>query len=179
MGWKAVKEHYRIVHIVHVRGGKVMIGSPYITEMFVLNGDGSFSTCRSIRGNEGGDIGRYIEEFQADPSKLASLIEQEDTYGDSKVVYSANNGKIVEQMCEEFGFPNVTNDGELMYENTHFMTREEAARSGLRNIRARVENANRHVAEMREKLAEAVAYQITAQQEYESYTAIAKNLGIE
>lgn len=176
MGWKAVKEHYQIGHIVHVRRGKMMIGSPYITEMFILENDGSFETCRSMRGYEGNDLKRYTDAFTADPAKLAALIAQPDTFGDSITVFSAEDGKIKEQLCEEFGWPNVTHDGELMYENTHFLTRQKALENGLRNMKARIENVSGLVEEARQKLAELVAYQIEAQTHHESYLEIEKTL---
>ena len=40
MGWKNVKEHYRIEHQVQVRAGRICIGSPYISEIIVIGADG-------------------------------------------------------------------------------------------------------------------------------------------
>lgn len=32
----------------------------------------------------------------------------------------------VELECKEFGYPHETTDGEIMYDNSHFLTKEEA-----------------------------------------------------
>lgn len=37
MGWKNVKEHYRIGHIVHVKDGKICIGFPHITDIMEIS----------------------------------------------------------------------------------------------------------------------------------------------
>jgi len=40
--------------------------------------------------------------------------------------------------CEKFGYPNKTTIGDVMYENTHFLTEEEAWRSIAKSVQASV-----------------------------------------
>jgi len=42
MGWKNVKEHYRIGHSVQVTEQGVCIGSPYVHNLIVVGLDGRF-----------------------------------------------------------------------------------------------------------------------------------------
>jgi hypothetical protein len=39
MGWKNIKEHFSIQHIVHIKNGKVCIGSPYINDLIIINSE--------------------------------------------------------------------------------------------------------------------------------------------
>jgi hypothetical protein len=57
-----------------------------------------------------------------------------------------------EMQCEEFGFPNRTTCGEIMYSNTHFLTREEAinsiresAEAGIRFAAGRIEHVQKQL----------------------------------
>ena len=63
--------------------------------------------------------------------------------------------------CEVFGWPNLTVDGQIMYQNTHFLSRKEAWRKIERNIEAhgrnvadRLEEAQAELAKRREDAAE-------------------------
>ena len=176
MGWKAVRDHYNISHIVHVRGGKLMIGSPYVSEMIVVQPDGSLTTSRSVARGIGGEVERYLDDFTADPAKLVELFAVEDKFDASHRVYSAKGGKIVEQFCEHFDWPNVTHDGELMYENTHFKTYKDALENGLRNAHAYARSAQDNVTNQRQKLADAIAQQIESATELESYKELKAHL---
>lgn len=60
-------------------------------------------------------------------------------------------------MCEEAGWPNVTHDGQMMYENTFSTDRAEVVRWAYNNAVAGVEWRTRSVNEAREKLAMAEA----------------------
>lgn len=62
MGWKNVKEHYRIEHIVHVRDGAVVIGSPYVPEIIRATPDGKavWATVLNRRKGEGEELDRYL-----------------------------------------------------------------------------------------------------------------------
>jgi hypothetical protein len=37
MGWKAFKKHFNIEYIVQIRDGKLLIGSPYISELVAIS----------------------------------------------------------------------------------------------------------------------------------------------
>lgn len=141
MGWKAIRDHFRIGHIVHVSDGRVCIGSPYVHDLIVIHDDGSLSgysldTSGGLPSNE--DLARYVREMRADPELVRRLLVQEDQFDKSITVwtYDDEQAKAVQKFCEEPNWPNVTHDGQLMMDNTFYETAIEAARYGLRNARA-------------------------------------------
>ena len=143
MGWKAIKDHYRIGHFVQVVPGKgVCIGSPYIHDIFVIDETGKLSKRDSDRfggGSMNADLRRYQEEFDADPAKLKALFEQPDTFEQSIPVYTYEGADIIECFCEQLEWPNVTHDGRMMYENTFSTDRAEVVGWAIRNARYGVE----------------------------------------
>ena len=48
-----------------------------------------------------------------------------------KVYTYKHDGRISEDECEDFGYPNKTASGETMYDNTYFTTREAAIAYGI------------------------------------------------
>lgn len=117
MGWKAIKEYYNISHIVSVVDGSVCIGSSYAHDLLIIRKDGEVNWGK-LGPSHNDDLGRYYEEMMADQNKLKELFLVEDHFTESIPVYTFTNEGIVEKFCEKAGWPNVTHDGELMYENT-------------------------------------------------------------
>lgn len=117
MGWKNLKEHYRISHIVQVTKEGICIGSLYIHNLMVIGTNGEI--LKRNNENRSKELVRYQAEMDADPSKLRELIEAPDSFTGSVVVYTYKNGDIIEKLCEEPGWPNMTHDGDRMYANTY------------------------------------------------------------
>ncbi|UXC93147.1 hypothetical protein EGM87_22900 [Sphingobium sp. RSMS] len=117
MGWKAVRDHYRIEHIVQVTSAGICIGSPYVHDIIVISIDRG-EIIRRWGEPHRGELARYLEEMDADPFKLAELVAQPDTFERSIPVFTYEGGEIIEKQCEELGYPNVTHDGCIQYENT-------------------------------------------------------------
>ena len=80
MGWKNVKDHYRIKHIVQVTEKGICIGSPYCRDLLVLNADGSIALPHPYLGGGNEDLDRYRREIEADAAKARSLIEAPDAF---------------------------------------------------------------------------------------------------
>jgi hypothetical protein len=57
--------------------------------------------------------------------------------------------------CEEFGYPNYTTTGERMYENTHFMTEQEAWTHIMVSVEAGVCLAGSHIRHVETQLRKA------------------------
>lgn len=166
MGWKAIKEHYEIGHDVTVTDEGICIGSPYIHNLITIKPDGSLEQCLSgIGGNR--DLVRYWEQMKSDPKKLVELLNQSDQFSRSIPVYTYCEGTVIEKYCEETGWPNVTHDGEMMYENTFFAERTHAvsacyedAKLALKYAKERVirdvktlETSKKNLADREEELA--------------------------
>lgn len=138
MGWKSFKEHYRIGHDVQIVPGKgLCIGSAYVHDIIVVGFDGVITKVWSPR--PGDELARYQEEISADSAKAKALIEQADTFDRALQVFTYEGADIIECACEELGWPNVTHDGRMMYENTFTPDRDQAVRWAIRSARSSIE----------------------------------------
>lgn len=161
MGWKAVRDHYRIEHIVQVVPEKgICIGSGYIHDIIVISLDrGEITRVWSDLGR--GELGRYVKEMRADPFKLAELVAAEDVFERSIPVFTYQGGEIIEKLCEDVGWPNPTHDGQMQFENT-FSTDSglvrtwaiDSAKSRIEFLRQSVKDAEADLADRRNRLAE-------------------------
>lgn len=159
MGWKAVRDHYRIEHDVQVTSQGICIGSPYIHDIIVISLDRG-EIVRRWGEPHSGKLGRYLQEMDADPSKLAELVAADDVFERSIPFYTYEGADIIEKQCEALGWPNVTHDGCMQFENTFSpdpgLVRTWAidnAKAGVRWMREAVEDAEKALAEKRERLA--------------------------
>lgn len=159
MGWKAVRDHYRIEHDVQVTSAGICIGSPYIHDIIVISVDRG-EIVRRWGEPHSGKLGRYLEEMDADPVKLAELVAAKDVFERSIPVYTYEGGDIVEKQCEVLGYPNVTHDGCMQYENTFspdpdlVLTWAIAnAQAAIKWVREALEEAEKRRAEQAHRLA--------------------------
>lgn len=157
MGWKAVRDHYRIEHIVHVTDAGICIGSPYIPDIIVISVDRGEIVKRYERfgrPSPNDQLVRYQAEMDADPFKLAALVAAEDTFELAIPVFTYEGSKILEKQCEEVGWPNVTHDGLIQYEN-HFSPDAGLVRIwAIDNTRAGIEWMSVAVAEAEQTLSD-------------------------
>jgi hypothetical protein len=162
MGWKAIKDHYRIRHQVAVYPEKgICIGSSYIHDIIRLHVETkTISTCRSANppGFSNEDLARCWAEFHNDLDMLWDLAAAPDTFEESLPVFTYERGEVLQLECEAYDWPNVTHDGRIMYENTFFPTREQAVAYGKRDAELAVQYASEHVKRREEELAEALEH---------------------
>jgi len=151
MGWKNVKEAYKIGHIVHVRDNCIMIGSAYVTDLIVINQEGEI--VKGDRGFKTEDLDRYITEMHAAPATLKRLVKAKDSFDKAIPVYTYKDAEIITEHCEELGFPNVTHEGNIQYNNTYSSDRAEVIEWMKRNAEASVELWQRRVEEDEKRLA--------------------------
>lgn len=148
MGWKNVREHYGIGHIVKIVAGTLHIGSQYVGDLVTVTPDGVATVNRTFSNTA--ELLRYRDAINSDPGRFRELMANPDTFTASIPVYTWKDGEIVEKACEEFGWPNVTHDGELMYENTFFLDRRDTLKRAIREASAAVEAYERTLQEARE-----------------------------
>lgn len=137
MGWKAVRDHYRIGHIVQRSGDDLLIGSGYVSDLVRITPEGGIVENRIFRRE--GELGRYVNEMEADKALLLSLMASEDVFERSIPVYGWSGATIVEDACEEVGWPNVTHSGALMYDNAFFLDRDDAVRHAVADARSGID----------------------------------------
>lgn len=160
MGWKNVKEHYRIGHIVQVHPKKgICIGSPYIHDLIVV-GFGGTVTARYQREND--ELGRYQQEMLGDMETLRKLVTSPDTFEKSITIWTYDGADIIEKKCEVPEWPNVTHDGAMIYENTFSTDRakviqwaKENAEAYLKNSLDALDNARKRLSDCELRVAKA------------------------
>lgn len=139
MGYKLLRDTYKIEHIVQVcdkeeYGGRVIcIGSPYVHDLIVINMEGEIVKRNDGRNNN--ELRRYMQEFDADPEKLKRIVQTPDAFDADKnktvYIFDFHTCKIRTEVCQEYGYPNTKNMGELMYDNTSFKTYKDALNFAL------------------------------------------------
>lgn len=174
MGWKNVKEHYRIGHIVRVEPSKgICIGSDYIHDLIVIGLDGTIKKCADNRVNA--DLIRYVDEMKADPAKLKELVESPDTFKKSLVIYTYAGGTILEKFCEEYLWPNVTHDGDMMFENCYSKNKNIVIGWALENAARGIKWRGERIEELKEETATKIAELELAKKQCEFDLAKLKN----
>lgn len=152
MGWKNVKDHYRIEHHVHVTELGICIGSPYVPDLIVISKDGQL-VKRDDSWHRNADLARYMNEMDADPSLLQRLVQSPDTFTRSPIpVYTWVGGDILEMQCDEPGWPNVTHDGVMMYENLYSTDREMVIKWAKLDAKLSVKFAQEGITRAQEEL---------------------------
>jgi hypothetical protein len=150
MGWKNVKEHYRIgLHLVHVTNEGICIGSGYSLNQMVISRTGELLKVDEREHA----MRRYRAEMEADPITLRRLIETPDQFRRSITVFTFDGANIVEKQCEEFGWSTVTHDGELMTESRFSTDREEAILLAKRAAEEDIRGLTRTIDVMTEEMA--------------------------
>lgn len=128
----------------------IFIGSPYISDLIVIRmSDGHILK----RYTDGRHVNELLFELQTkldkdeENGKLKQLIDEQDIFERLLPVYEIQNRKIVKMWCEHYGWPNVTIDGKLMYNNTFVSELGEARRYLLLRSKIPWGSWRRHVSE--------------------------------
>ena len=81
-----------------------------------------------VTPGENSEIGQLAARIKADEKNgvLRALIDEPDTFARNLPVFTTENWAVKAEQCEEYGWPNTTHTGRIMYENTYFRTRAEA-----------------------------------------------------
>lgn len=172
MSWKNVRDHYQVQHTVRVREAGICIGSPYIPDIIIIGLDGVVKK-RYKDGATNEDLRRIQDAFDADPGKLKELVLSPDSFDKAITVYTYDGGNILEKKCEELGWPNVTHDGQMMYENTFSDDKakvvewaKDCADRRIRDTRESVEEAERRLAECKDRQTKAEADRAKLEKDY-------------
>lgn len=139
MGWKTFKDKFQLhKHIVYIENEILYIGLSILsTSIKISVKDGTF-----IRGFSKCVVN---EDFRllakASNQEILDLLKVEDSFEKSITVYYVNsNFKISKTECEVFGYPNVTHDGKLMFDNLFFLEKEDAENKSLINHQSALEH---------------------------------------
>ena len=152
MGWKTLKERFGIGHIVQVTSAGIVIGSGYVSDLVTIN-------PATGKVTENSTFSGFLREhypalLSSSADEILSAINAEDTFSTSTPVYTYTGGTIIEKLCEKPGYPNVTHDGCLMYENTYSTDKSMVVRWAKRNAEAGISLITRYIADTEKRLAE-------------------------
>ena len=137
MGWKNIKEHFNITgHAVCVDERGICIGSGYVSNLICIDPETGIARENSTFS---GFIDKYYPAIkEAGPEKILELIKEPDTFNFSLPVFTFENGEVIEKQCEEYGWPNVTHDGCMMFDNTFTKDKEKAIKWAKSNASSHI-----------------------------------------
>jgi len=87
-----------------------------------------------------------------DSGDIHNIINGNDEIDNPIPIYTIEGGELIETWTDEYGWPNTTIDGTIMYENTHFKTKIEAIDEGIRDYKSRYQYKQEYLKELKEKL---------------------------
>jgi len=87
-------------------------------------------------GNELLFIWDKLQEIINDGSIL-DIIQGRDNIENPLPVYTVVDGSLIESFTDKYGWPNTDDNGIIMYDNTHFPTKEQAIEYGLKEYKAK------------------------------------------
>ena len=110
---------------------------------------------KSVTNDELLAIWNKLEELIS-TGELNAIIAGSDTTEKPIPVYSfdEDKGEIVQSFCEEAGYPNTTLDGQMMYENTHFISYAKTVKTAIENTELEIKHYDELVAEKELQLGE-------------------------
>ncbi|WGK63456.1 hypothetical protein QAO71_16935 (plasmid) [Halopseudomonas sp. SMJS2] len=163
MGWKRLKEAFGVNHNICVTSKGICIGSGYVHDIVVVD-----PISGIVRENDA--FGRFLSHYYpalaaATPAIILGLIQAEDTFTTAIPVYTYDGADIIEKHCEALGWPNVTHDGDLMYENQYSADRDVVIGWAKRNAELETKHLEEtilrvleHQADLQKRLASARAH---------------------
>lgn len=154
MGCKNIKEHYKVEHLVRLCPKGVLIGSGFLPEMIVVGLDGMVT---SRRDSSNADISRVYDEIAASPEKFAELFAKPDVFEKSIPVFTHEEGVVIEKQCEALGWPNLTHDGYMMFDNTHSASKEQVVEWAKESAKIAVRHSTEYLEKLKVQLADCEA----------------------
>ena len=96
--------------------------------------------------------------------EILDIINGRDIIENPLPIFTVRDGRLIESVTDAYDWPNVDDNGELMYDNTHFKTKKEALEYGIKDNEAGVKMSSDRVLGLREE----VNKYLTWASEYES-----------
>lgn len=155
MGWKSLRDHYEITHLLQVTGSGIVIGSPCIPDILTIDTNTGEVRVDSIQ--PGFLTDNYPSLEAASPNEILICLAEKDQFEQSIPVFTYEGADIRDLFCEKPGYPNLTHDGFLMYENMFSTDRDTVVKWALDSAIGEVDRAKRDVSNCRTQLANAEA----------------------
>lgn len=146
---RELQKRLNTTRIIHAKDNLICLASLYVHNLLTLNVDTGYVSYALGDGSKDPELMRLMDG-------LESLTKEEIKYywngADSienpiTVYYVDDKGDVHTAITDSLTFPSVTDDGILMYENTHFETKLAALNYEVRNTESGVNYLTDNVAE--------------------------------
>jgi hypothetical protein len=87
-----------------------------------------------------------------DNGQIKDIIEGQDEIENPLPVFTVRDGKLVKSFTDCYGWPNITIDGDLMYDNTWFKTELQAINYGIGEYQYGIKSLQNSIDEKRKEL---------------------------
>ena len=158
---------------VHAEGRNILIGSPMCSTLISVNVDemkiryaldtfnNGWKTALKAK-HELYTICTKLEELIS-TGELIEIFNGKDELENSVKVYTCENGELIEHNATGYGWPNTTENGELIYDNTHFRAAKTALLKAIEECKSNIDFLTRREKELQKELEEVVSEIETAQ----------------
>lgn len=140
-------------YIVCQNETNICIGSPYIPELIKINKKTLKLSCMELN-YENDEPNFIVPELNDIYYKLKKLVDsgqiQEYLNGNDEIekklpVYKEEDGEIIETYTDAYGYPNLTIDGYVMYENEYFKSKIACKKYAIKCCVSGIDNYNRYI----------------------------------
>ena len=148
----------------------IAIGSPLCSDLISVDKNTLKIKLALDTWHEGRESLERNEELLFIYDKLTEMIESgeiieiingKDELENPLPVFTVDNGVLIETFTDKYGWPNTTIDGDIMYENTYFKTKQKAILHGIselgysiENVKERIENLELDLEKAKNRLSE-------------------------
>ncbi|WP_221410645.1 hypothetical protein [Riemerella anatipestifer] len=139
MGIKKFKEHYGIMHMVYRTSVDIRIANPYIT-FITLKYDGEIIKKCNIDNDYWAKLqNTLITDYEN--GTLKKILQEPDEYDGVLIpVYGFINDNLIETYCEKIGgYPNLTIEGYIAFENVFFTDKSNAIHEKIKDLEYTIE----------------------------------------
>jgi hypothetical protein len=153
-------------YIIHDNGTCICVGSPYCSDLISVDKE-TLKVKYALDTFHKGRAAIKDEVLQCIWDKLHELIEtgeiQDIINGKDEIenplpVFTADDGVLRESVTDAYGWPNTTEDGELMYNNIFFRTKKQAIKRGIESMEAAREMHLETIKDISENLSKHIAW---------------------
>ncbi len=111
---------------------------------------------KSVEGRANGELAFIWDKLQEliDNGQIQDIINGTDDIENPLPVFYVEDGEIVESSTDKYDWPSVTINGDLMYKNTHFKTKEEAIKDGIEEYKYRIKTCEENIRDREKEIAE-------------------------
>ena len=158
---------------VHAQGRRVCIGSLMCSDLISVNIDTmeiryaldtfnkGWRSEFSLESKSSSDRELYLicvklEEL-IKTGELLEIFNSKDELENPIKVYTCENGELIEHNATGYGWPNTTENGELIYDNTHFNTAKAALLNAIEKCKSNINFLTRREKELHKELEEVVS----------------------